>query len=173
MVKLRPATSADLPFLREMLYETAYWRFPEDRPAIDTALSYPDLAKLLEGWGRSGDTAIIAVGPGNRPLGAAWYRFWTASNHSYGFVDPQTPEIGLAVKATARRQGIGTSLMLALVDQAREARIQQISLSVEPDNDARRLYERLGFRFVEQVGGAHTMLLVLQHSGRDFQEFQE
>lgn len=60
-----------------------------------------------------------------------------------------------------RRQGIGERLLDALTDAAREAGLPALSLSVEHDNYARKLYERFGFRVVGQVGGSLTMLLRL------------
>lgn len=48
-----------------------------------------------------------------------------------------------------RGQGIGTAFILALQDLAR-ATGKFIGLHVEENNPARRLYERLGFRDVEQ-----------------------
>jgi len=43
----------------------------------------------------------------------------------------------------------------------REQRHEALSLSVEPDNPARRLCERCGFQVVGTVDGSHTMLLFL------------
>ena len=60
-----------------------------------------------------------------------------------------------------RGRGIGTRLLEALLAQARQAGLHTLSLSVEADNQARRLYERAGLRTVDDTGGASTMLLRL------------
>ena len=68
----------------------------------------------------------------------------------YGFVDEGTPEVSLGVRAEARGRGVGTSLLTALVREAGRRGLAALSLSIEPDNPAVRLYERLGFQIVDQ-----------------------
>jgi len=50
---------------------------------------------------------------------------------------------------------------VGLIAEGRASGIPGLSLSVEPDNPARRLYEQLGFEAVGGVGGSITMLLRL------------
>ena len=88
-------------------------------------------------------------------------RFLPASDPGYGFVDAGTLEVSVGVAQHWRRQGVGTRLLSALITQARAADLTMLSLSVEPDNEALRLYERLGFTKVGEVGGSLTMLLQL------------
>ena len=159
--QVREATPEDLPFLREMLFEAVYWRPDQTRPPIDEGLAGPELSRILEGWGRAGDTALIAVAADGSPVGGAWLRYWTAENRSYGFLDPSTPELGLAVRSGWRRRGVGTRLISELMDTARALGAERISLSVEPENPSRLLYERLGFEFRNEYGGAWTMVKVL------------
>ena len=44
-----------------MLYEAAYWRHGGPRPPKEEALSKPEHARYLQGWGPPGDTAVLAV----------------------------------------------------------------------------------------------------------------
>lgn len=156
--KIRPGSSDDLPFLRAMLYEAAFWRPGEDRPGIDEAFANPELAKILMDWGaRDGDTAVVAEDEG-KPAGAAFYRFWTEDDHSYGFVAEDIPELGIAVWESHRRRGIGRALLTALLTQAAAKGVSKVSLSVERDNPARHLYESLGFTTAGTVDNAFTMV---------------
>jgi ribosomal-protein-alanine N-acetyltransferase len=141
-----------------MLFEAAFWRPSLLRPRLDVGLRRPELAKLLLGWGRPGDTALLAVSTAARPLGAAWYRFWSKGDHSYGFVSEHIPEVAIGVRQEVRGQGIGGLLLRALLSEAGRQGIAQVSLSVEPDNPARRLYERLGFEKMGGEGNAWTMV---------------
>jgi ribosomal protein S18 acetylase RimI-like enzyme len=155
--RIRLAEAKDLPFLREMLFEAGFWRPGGERPPLAEALARPDLAKLLAGWGRHGDTGVIAEDAAARPVGAAWYRFWSDADHSYGYVSPEVPELGIAVRAEARGSGVGELLLRALLAEAGRRGVAELSLSVERDNPAARLYERVGFQRVGEVGGAFTM----------------
>lgn len=158
----RLATKADFPFLREMLFEAAYWRTDVEKPPFEVGLARPDVALILEDWGRRGDVAVVACSPEEELLGFAWYRFWTVEVHSYGFVDTGTPELGIAVREGHRRRGIGTGLLESLLAHARDLGIRQVSLSVEQDNPALALYEKLGFQQVSVVNNAWTMAIRLE-----------
>jgi ribosomal protein S18 acetylase RimI-like enzyme len=147
---MRPAEPSDLPFLRAMLYEAAFWPPGGPRPPLDQALAEPALARYVAGWGRAGDAGVIALGDEGKPVGAAWYRLFPPDEPGFGFVDGRTPELSLAVVAQARGRGVGSTLLGGLLARARADGYEALSLSVEPDNPARRLYERHDF---VRVGG--------------------
>jgi RimJ/RimL family protein N-acetyltransferase len=157
-IGIRAAGPGDLAFLREMLFEAAFWRADRPRPSLEDGLARPDLARLMQAWGRPGDAAFVAETQAGRRAGAAWLRFWSAADHSYGFVAPEVPELGLAVRPESRRRGVGERLLRALLAHAAQAGIRRISLSVEPENPALRLYQRVGFHRVGREGGAFTMV---------------
>ncbi len=146
-VVIRRAGPQDTRFLRDMLHHALYWR--ERVPGSRTS-------RYVRGWGRSGDTAVIAL-EGGFAVGAAWYRVFDSDEPGYGFVDEQTPELAIAVVPSKRGRGIGEQLIAALIERARESGYDALSLSVEPGNPARKLYERHGFEVVEQGTEAWTM----------------
>jgi GNAT superfamily N-acetyltransferase len=127
-------------------------------PPKEQLLAFPQLTMFHEGWGRTGDTGLVAEEDG-RLLGLAWYRFFTEQVHGEGYVDEQTPEVAVAVVDGQRGRGLGTALMDAIHARAREQRVEQISLSVDADNPAKRLYVRLGYLDVEGEHG--KMILAL------------
>src|SRR5690349_5125338 len=145
MIQLQPAATKDLDFLEEMLCEAFCWDPLTARCSLDALRQNPEFSKLLADWGRPGDRAIIAK-TDDRPIGAAWFRLWTPELHSYGFVDKATPEIAVAVRPQHRSRGIGRKLLNALIETARADRFPALSLSVDPRNPARQLYESTGFR---------------------------
>jgi len=158
---IRRARPDDAEFLREMLFEAVYWRVAMPRPAIDEALARPELAKVLAGWGRPGDLAMVATDGRGERIGAAWLRLWTLSDHLPGYVDEQSPELGIGVRKEFRRHGVGTALLLAVLGRAREDGVPRVSLSVEIENVARLLYERFGFQLHSVAQGVATLVVHL------------
>ena len=152
---IRPGGTADVRFLRDMLRHAYYWRSAApDAPMEDSVQRY------VNGWGRPGDAAVIAV-ERTGPVGAAWYRLFRANEPGYGFVDEQTPELSIAVVPGRRGRGYGDELLAALLERARKAGYERVSLSVAEDNPARKLYERHGFREIGAAGGSLTMIAEL------------
>jgi GNAT superfamily N-acetyltransferase len=148
---IRRGGAQDLRFLRDMLHHAYYWR-----ERVPGSL----VSRYVRGWGRPGDTAVVAL-DGGFPVGAAWYRVFSADEPGYGFVDEQTPELAIAVVPSQRGKGVGEQLLLALIERARQAGHTSLSLSVEPGNPARKLYERHGFRVVDERPEAWTMVASL------------
>ncbi len=157
---VRPAEASDADFLMEMLVVAAFWRAVGPRGTAPAVLSQPELAHYVEGWPRPGDLGVIAL-EAHQPVGAAWIRFFPENDPGYGFVDAATPELSIGVRQECRARGIGSQLLDALIASAREEGLPSLSLSVEPDNYARGLYERVGFRRVDDANGSLTMFLQL------------
>jgi GNAT superfamily N-acetyltransferase len=144
---IRRGGPQDARFLRDMLRHALYWR---DR--VPGSLT----SRYVRSWGRPEDTAVIAL-EGGFAVGAAWYRLFSAEEPGYGFVDESTPELAIAVVPSKRGHGIGEKLLTSLMDRARAAGYESLSLSVEPENPSRKLYERHGFEVVDRGEEAWTM----------------
>jgi ribosomal protein S18 acetylase RimI-like enzyme len=118
------------------------------------------LERYVAGWGKRGDTALVAIDE-FQPVGAAWYRLFEEGEPGYGFVDDETPELTIAIVPSRRGRGLGEQLLSSLLEQAVKEGHARISLSVEPDNPAIRLYEQHGFAKVGDRAGAWVMLATL------------
>jgi ribosomal protein S18 acetylase RimI-like enzyme len=146
---IRAAGPQDVRFLRDMLRHAYYWRMNEsaDLP----------VARYVLNWGRPGDEGLLALDDAN-PVGAAWYRLFPREEAGFGFVDEQTPELTIAVVPSRRGKGFGHELMTGLLERARRAGYDALSLSVAKDSPAVSLYERYGFRAVAEPDDALTMV---------------
>jgi len=161
-LSIQGLTVNDLDFAWSMLYEAAFWRPAQPsrpRPPRDMSRS-PELRRYLDGWGRPGDAGLVALAGGTR-VGAAWYRLFPSTEHGYGYIDPRTPELTIAVVTTVRGRGVGRALLAALVCQAGLDGHQALSLSVEQDDPAMALYRAAGFEAVGRADHSMTMRLVL------------
>jgi GNAT superfamily N-acetyltransferase len=151
---IRRGGAQDVPFMRDMLHHAYYWR--------ETRFEAEDVpvARYIEGWGRRGDDAVVAV-EGPSRVGAAWHRLFSSRAPGFGFVDESIPELTIAVVPSRRGRGTGGLLLSALVERARRAGYAALSLSVEDQEPKVAFYERHGFRKVEKAGEAWKMRLDL------------
>jgi GNAT superfamily N-acetyltransferase len=159
--QIRELRAEELAFLGEMLYAALAWRPDVELPPPDFVLRHPQAAIFHQGWGREGDTALVADEDG-RLVGLVWYRFFTEAEHGEGYVDDETPEVAIAVVADRRGRGVGRRLMEAMHERARQDGIERISLSVDADNPAKRLYARLGYVEHEPSDDLGRMVLELR-----------
>ncbi|MBA3605730.1 MAG: GNAT family N-acetyltransferase [Acidimicrobiia bacterium] len=145
--------------MQQALAYAADWR--PDAPVRTTTevMARPELARYVADWPRPGDVGVVAVDDDGRAVGAAWWRSFTAARPGYGFVDALTPEVSIGVIPEARGRGVGTAMLQALIDAAGACGLGALSLSVELDNPARRLYARLNFVPVAASEGSLTMVL--------------
>jgi ribosomal protein S18 acetylase RimI-like enzyme len=142
-------------FLRDMLHHAYYWkeRQPDAGPG--------PVQLYVKAWGRPGDSAVVALLDGF-PVGAAWYRLFTTEPVGYGFIDEHTPELAVAVVPNARGLGVGSALMRALLERAREDGYAALSLAVDRHNEgAIGLYRQFGFGQAAEAPDSLTLRLEL------------
>ena len=160
-ITVRDARADDSRFLTDMLVEAAGWRPGHRRPRVEV-LADPHVTRYITGWNRPGDTGVVALDDNGDPVGAAWYRLFSRADAGYGFVSTGVPELTLGVAPLWRAQGIGRTLLVALLARARSEGYPRISLSVERDNHAHGLYVSEGFGTVASGPDADTMVRALQ-----------
>jgi ribosomal protein S18 acetylase RimI-like enzyme len=157
---IRSITKQDIPFLWETLYESIFTPEGQEPPSRNI-IKHPSISKYVKDWGRTGDFGLIAMNNSGESIGSITIRYFKKDNKGYGYVNDETPELGLAVLSKYRGQGIGTALIKSLLEQGKTMGIKAISLSVDPNNPAMNLYKRFGFNEVRIEGTSVIMLLDL------------
>lgn len=148
-----PLTPAEYPALRELLYEAIYIPAGSAPPEPEIT-DRPELALYWQDFGsRAGDFAVCAKA-GGRLAGAAWARIMDDYGHLYDGV----PSLACAVYPGWRGRGIGTAMLRALLDTLRAAGYTRVTLSVQKENPAVRLYRRLGFETAAETEAEYLMV---------------
>ncbi|TFE02130.1 GNAT family N-acetyltransferase [Jeotgalibacillus salarius] len=169
-MKVRQIDENEHDFFLQMLYESIY--ITEDKPSKEVLLSSDGMKKYHEGWGRPGDEVLVAEENGEL-VGAIWYRQFTKEQPGYGFVGPDVPEVGMAVKASERGKGIGRKLLEEVVSHAMNQGYESLSLSVDPYNhQALKLYRDFGFEKVGVSGTSITMQVFLTEADQRIRNLQ-
>ena len=145
---IRQLTPEDEPILWEILYQGLLSPGKKELPSREI-VQRPEFAQYVEGWGRPGDIGFVAHDKKDRSLlGAVWLQRPKGKTNA-------PPELALAVKPEHRKHGIGTALLTHLVRANPEQ--STISLSLVAGKPVMRLYERFGFKVVEERPGAIVM----------------
>jgi GNAT superfamily N-acetyltransferase len=148
-VVVRRGDRLDVPFLRSLLAFAYNWHIAN----FETEVS---ISHYVDGWGRKGDSSVIAMEDGHS-IGAAWFRLFPAESPGYGFVDDDTPEMTIVVVPTKQQQGIGEQLLDALVSRAQGDGYPALSVSIRRgDPDEERLASN-GFEPVREAGETVTL----------------
>ena len=99
------------------------------------------------------DKALIAEVDGNI-VGAIWARIMK----DYGHIDENTPSLAMSVLKAYRGMGIGTLLLTQMLLAEKTAGYAKISLSVQKDNYAVKLYRKAGFTTVKETTEEYIMV---------------
>ena len=139
-VCLRPATAADEPFLLDLFASTREQELAMFGDNADLKLAFVKMqyAALARSYSQ-GKNMIVA----KRDV-AIGRTIVDERTHEFRLVD-------ISLLPQFRNRGIGTQLVLRLLDQA-QASAKAVTLHVFASSDAVRLYERLGFKVVEDEG---------------------
>ena len=140
-------------FLKDFLYEAIF--IPEGvMPPDRSIIEQPELALYYEGFGKGpADNCLVAEADG-RVVGAVWTRIM----NDYGHVNDDTPSFAIALYREYRGKGIGTELMRRMLGLLKEQGYQKASLAVQKANYAVRMYEKVGFKIIDENDEEYIMV---------------
>ena len=144
-MKLRELRDNETELLKIFLYEAIF--IPEGvKPPDRSIIEQPELKIYYEDFGTGrADHCIIADDDG-RAVGAVWTRIM----NDYGHVDDETPSFAISLFKEYRGRGIGTRMMKEMLKLLKANGYKQASLAVQKANYAVRMYEKAGFKTVDE-----------------------
>jgi ribosomal protein S18 acetylase RimI-like enzyme len=143
-VKIRQIKKTEYNVLAEFLYHAIFVP-PGEEPFPREVINKPEIAIYINNFGEKSDCGVVAELDG-KIVGAAWARIIPA----YGHIDDETPELAMSVLPEHRNKGIGTKMLKKLFETLAERGYKQTSLSVQKENPALRLYERMGYKTIRE-----------------------
>ena len=153
---VREMKTEEYPLLDDFLYEAIY--IPEGGELPPRAvIEEPELQVYVEGFGSGEDDKAVAAEIDGKVVGAAWARIM----NDYGHVDDETPSLAISMYTEFRGQGIGTALMQELFEILKDCGYEKVSLSVQKENYAVKMYKKTGFEVVEEKGEEYIMICQL------------
>ena len=156
MTKLRELAPNETKLLESFLYEAIF--IPEGvEPPDRFIIDQPELKIYYEDFGTGrADHCIVADDEG-KVIGAVWTRIM----NDYGHVDDETPSFAISLYKDYRGRGIGTCLMKEMLTLLKEKGYKQASLAVQKANYAVRMYEKVGFRTIDENDEEYIMVCEL------------
>lgn len=153
---IREMRKEEYCILGDFLYESIYIPDGIKRPP-KSIIKCPELQEYIVEFGeRKHDKAMVAEIQGN-VVGAVWVRIM----NDYGHIDNDTPSLAMSVFKKYRGLGIGTSLLEHLLSVERMEGYSKISLSVQKNNYAVKMYEKVGFNIVDENSEEYIMVVNL------------
>ena len=145
-------TAQEYPLLDDFLYEAIFVPEGVDPPS-KSIITAPELQVYVKGFGASKDDFALVAEVENKIIGAVWVRIM----NDYGHIDDKTPSLAISLYKKYRGQGIGSSLIKEMLSLLQVHDYKCVSLSVQKANYAAKLYQKIGFRIIKEIGDEWIM----------------
>lgn len=144
-----------------MLYEAIYQSESETLLPRDI-IKTPELDVFINNFGKQQDDHCFVADLNGKIIGAVWVRILSGKIKGYGNIDNETPEFAISLFQEYRNKGYGTQMMKKMIEYLKENGYKQTSLSVDKNNYAVRMYQKLGFETIQENEHDYIMLLKLR-----------
>ena len=142
---IRTLEKEEYGLLTDFLYEAIFIP-PGVQPPDRSIVNLPELQLYVEDFGTGRADYALAAEHGGRVIGAVWVRIM----NDYGHIDDETPSFAISLYKEYRGNGIGTALMQKMLELLKKQGYSRASLAVQKENYAVRLYEKAGFKTVDE-----------------------
>ena len=153
---IREIQKQEYPLLDNFLYEAIF--IPEGiEPPPKTIITSPELQVYVERFGESKDDWGLVAEVDGKIVGAVWVRIMK----DYGHIDDETPSLAISLYKEYRGFGIGTAMMKEILNLLKSHGYSRVSLSVQKDNYAAKMYLKIGFEIVKENEEEYIMVYYL------------
>ena len=152
-VTIRKIQKQEYPLLDNFLYEAIF--VPEGiEPPPKTIITSPELQVYVERFEESKDDWGLVAEVDGKIVGAVWVRIM----NDYGHIDDETPSLAISLYKEYRGFGIGTAMMKEILALLKSHGYSRVSLSVQKDNYAAKMYLKIGFEIVRENEEEYIMV---------------
>lgn len=159
-ILIRELKTDERSILDSFLYKAIYHPDPLNKISKDI-LQVPEIKVYTDDFGLSLHDYCLIAEYNQSIIGAVWIRILSGNVKGYGNIDDHTPEIAISVIEQYRNKGIGYRLMQNFLNNLAYKGYKQVSLSVNKQNYAYKMYKKLGFEIIEERHEDYLMLLNL------------
>ena len=154
---IRKLDISEASLLKEFTYIAIYVPHGVKMPP-KSIVEQPALKIYYQDFGtEKGDICLVAE-TDNKIVGAVWTRIV----NDFAHIDDDTPSLAIAVAIESRGKGIGTRLLNKMLAVLKDEGFLSVSLSVQKENFAVKMYKRAGFEVVKDNGEELVMLKKLK-----------
>lgn len=153
---IRPIKNNEYKILDVFLYEAIF--IPDGIQAPPKSIiEKPELQVYVEDFGKKDDYCLVAE-INSKIIGAVWVRIMD----DYGHIDNNTPSLAISLYKDFRGRGIGTALLESMLSLLESEGYEKVSLSVQKENYAYRMYLKTGFEVIDENDEEYIMVCDLQ-----------
>jgi len=153
---IRTIKRDEYPLLNDFLYEAIY--IPEGTdPPLKSIIKSPEMQVYTYDFGKSKHDKALVAEVEEKIIGAVWVRIM----NDYGHVDDETPSFAISVYKEYRGLGIGIALLKEILLMLKLEGYSKVSLSVQKENYAVKMYEKVGFTVLDEREEEYSMVAYL------------
>lgn len=142
---IRTMKKQEFPLLEDFLYEAIFISEGMEVPPR-SVISLPELQTYIKDFGLLKDDFALVAEIEKQIVGAVWVRII----NDYGHIDSSTPSLAISLYKDYRKHGIGIAMMKEMLNLLRNHGYKSVSLSVQKANYAAKMYQKLGFKIVNE-----------------------
>lgn len=153
---IRMIREDEYKLLEDFIYEAIF--IPDGvEPPPKTIINQPDLQVYIKDFGKEKDDICFIAEADDKVVGAVWVR----DMYDYGHIADGVPSFAISLYKQYRNFGIGTQLMITMLDELKKRGYERTSLAVQKANYAVRMYKKVGFNVIDENDEEYIMVCEL------------